>query len=193
MMDFVVGEPIRLLPCMHYYHMRCIDDWLMRALTCPTCMERVDIGVRNAALSPRTLRRRHFGSSTSMTSTSSSSSTLSTLSTDQFLNYQQQHSSTCTHHQGRPAQSDFVVQQQTQELTNQLAPLSTERQTVYNHNNSRSPSQTVSPPESPHGGQNRGHGHVPPSSPVCRSPPVFEYHFEYVMPHGTDGDQNLIV
>ena len=45
MMDYCVGEPIRLLPCMHYYHLHCIDDWLMRSLTCPTCMERVDIGL----------------------------------------------------------------------------------------------------------------------------------------------------
>ena len=40
-----MGEPIRLLPCMHYYHLRCIDDWLMRSLTCPMCMERVDSGL----------------------------------------------------------------------------------------------------------------------------------------------------
>ena len=45
MMDYSVGEPIRLLPCMHYYHLRCIDDWLMRSLTCPMCMERVDSGL----------------------------------------------------------------------------------------------------------------------------------------------------
>ena len=45
MMDYTAGEPIRLLPCMHYYHLRCIDDWLMRSLTCPTCMERVDTGL----------------------------------------------------------------------------------------------------------------------------------------------------
>lgn len=45
MMDYCAGEPIRLLPCMHYYHLHCIDDWLMRSLTCPTCMERVDTGL----------------------------------------------------------------------------------------------------------------------------------------------------
>uniref|UniRef100_A0A9J7XPN2 Ring finger protein 11b n=1 Tax=Cyprinus carpio carpio TaxID=630221 RepID=A0A9J7XPN2_CYPCA len=31
MMDFVYGDPIRFLPCMHIYHLDCIDDWLMRA------------------------------------------------------------------------------------------------------------------------------------------------------------------
>ena len=30
---------------MHFYHLRCIDDWLMRSLTCPSCMERVDSGL----------------------------------------------------------------------------------------------------------------------------------------------------
>lgn len=42
MMDFVYGEPIRFLPCMHTYHLDCIDDWLMRSFTCPSCMEPVD-------------------------------------------------------------------------------------------------------------------------------------------------------
>uniref|UniRef100_A0AAX7SNV1 RING finger protein 11 n=1 Tax=Astatotilapia calliptera TaxID=8154 RepID=A0AAX7SNV1_ASTCA len=42
MMDFVYGDPIRFLPCMHIYHMDCIDDWLMRSFTCPSCMEPVD-------------------------------------------------------------------------------------------------------------------------------------------------------
>jgi len=51
MIDFSPGEPIRLLPCMHFYHMRCIDDWLMRSYSCPTCMERVDIGMRDTVSS----------------------------------------------------------------------------------------------------------------------------------------------
>uniref|UniRef100_A0A8C7CHC8 RING finger protein 11 n=1 Tax=Oncorhynchus kisutch TaxID=8019 RepID=A0A8C7CHC8_ONCKI len=42
MTDFVYGDPIRFLPCMHIYHMDCIDDWLMRSFTCPSCMEPVD-------------------------------------------------------------------------------------------------------------------------------------------------------
>ena len=49
MNDFISGDPIRLLPCMHYYHLRCIDDWLMRSLTCPTCMQRVDLAMRSPA------------------------------------------------------------------------------------------------------------------------------------------------
>lgn len=42
MVEFVVGDTVRYLPCMHTYHLECIDDWLMRSLTCPSCMEPVD-------------------------------------------------------------------------------------------------------------------------------------------------------
>lgn len=42
MIDFENDEHIRYLPCMHYYHLECIDDWLMRSFTCPSCMEPVD-------------------------------------------------------------------------------------------------------------------------------------------------------
>ncbi|KAK5639138.1 hypothetical protein RI129_011630 [Pyrocoelia pectoralis] len=42
MVEFLVGDAVRYLPCMHTYHMACIDDWLMRSLTCPSCMEPVD-------------------------------------------------------------------------------------------------------------------------------------------------------
>lgn len=77
MVDFAVGEPIRLLPCMHFYHMRCIDEWLLRSYCCPSCMERVDVGMVNtltSASSPahvglrRRRRRRDRGSSSSVAS-----------------------------------------------------------------------------------------------------------------------------
>uniref|UniRef100_A0A0A9X3S9 RING finger protein 11 n=1 Tax=Lygus hesperus TaxID=30085 RepID=A0A0A9X3S9_LYGHE len=42
MVEFVVGDSVRYLPCMHIYHVHCIDDWLMRSFTCPSCMEPVD-------------------------------------------------------------------------------------------------------------------------------------------------------
>lgn len=34
---FLDGESVRMLPCSHIYHQRCIDDWLMNYLpgTCP--------------------------------------------------------------------------------------------------------------------------------------------------------------
>lgn len=42
MIEFVLGDSIRFLPCMHTYHVKCIDDWLMRSFICPSCMEPVD-------------------------------------------------------------------------------------------------------------------------------------------------------
>ena len=42
MIEFNVGDSVRYLPCMHIYHTECIDDWLMRSFTCPSCMEPVD-------------------------------------------------------------------------------------------------------------------------------------------------------
>jgi E3 ubiquitin-protein ligase RNF11 len=43
MNEFIVGDMVRYLPCLHIYHTVCIDDWLMRgSFTCPSCMEPVD-------------------------------------------------------------------------------------------------------------------------------------------------------
>lgn len=42
MIDFEVGDEVKYLPCMHIYHKDCVDDWLMRSLRCPSCMEPVD-------------------------------------------------------------------------------------------------------------------------------------------------------
>lgn len=42
MVEFCEGDDIRFLPCMHTYHVKCIDDWLMRSFICPSCMEPVD-------------------------------------------------------------------------------------------------------------------------------------------------------
>uniref|UniRef100_A0A914UVI8 RING-type domain-containing protein n=1 Tax=Plectus sambesii TaxID=2011161 RepID=A0A914UVI8_9BILA len=42
MVDLKDGDPIRFLPCLHSYHVDCVDDWLMRSFTCPSCMEPVD-------------------------------------------------------------------------------------------------------------------------------------------------------
>ncbi|XP_017062600.1 RING finger protein 11 isoform X2 [Drosophila eugracilis] len=42
MAEFCVDEAVRYLPCMHIYHVNCIDDWLLRSLTCPSCLEPVD-------------------------------------------------------------------------------------------------------------------------------------------------------
>ena len=39
MLDIEIGEAIRYLPCAHLFHKNCVDTWLMRSLSCPTCME----------------------------------------------------------------------------------------------------------------------------------------------------------
>lgn len=33
--DFVHYQMLRVLPCGHQYHMKCIEDWLQRASSCP--------------------------------------------------------------------------------------------------------------------------------------------------------------
>lgn len=45
MEEFSAGQAFRFLPCMHFYHMGCIDDWLMRSFTCPSCMKSVDVAL----------------------------------------------------------------------------------------------------------------------------------------------------
>lgn len=35
--EFIVGEQIKTLPCKHFYHVLCIDQWLVRKPTCPKC------------------------------------------------------------------------------------------------------------------------------------------------------------
>uniref|UniRef100_A0A183VGE8 RING finger protein 11 n=2 Tax=Toxocara canis TaxID=6265 RepID=A0A183VGE8_TOXCA len=45
MMEFLDGDAIRYLPCMHCYHVRCVDDWLMRSFKCPSCLEPVDSAI----------------------------------------------------------------------------------------------------------------------------------------------------
>uniref|UniRef100_A0A0M3HYX5 RING-type domain-containing protein n=2 Tax=Ascaris TaxID=6251 RepID=A0A0M3HYX5_ASCLU len=45
MIEFADGDAIRYLPCMHCYHVRCVDDWLMRSFKCPSCLEPVDSAI----------------------------------------------------------------------------------------------------------------------------------------------------
>ncbi|XP_039133757.1 RING-H2 finger protein ATL73-like [Dioscorea cayenensis subsp. rotundata] len=38
--DFMNGERVRVLPkCMHGFHVKCIDRWLMARSSCPTCRQ----------------------------------------------------------------------------------------------------------------------------------------------------------
>nr|XP_043873636.1 RING finger protein 44 [Solea senegalensis] len=35
--DYTDGEKLRILPCFHDYHVKCIDRWLKDNTTCPIC------------------------------------------------------------------------------------------------------------------------------------------------------------
>ena len=35
--DFKQNENIRILQCMHYFHKKCIDNWLIKSINCPEC------------------------------------------------------------------------------------------------------------------------------------------------------------
>ncbi|KAL0968437.1 hypothetical protein UPYG_G00266830 [Umbra pygmaea] len=39
--DYTEGELLRMLPCLHDYHVQCIDRWIKENATCPIC--RIDI------------------------------------------------------------------------------------------------------------------------------------------------------
>ena len=192
MLDFVVGQPIRLLPCMHYYHMRCIDDWLMRSLTCPTCMERVDVGVRNTVLSSHSLRRRRVGSSSS---TNSTVSTISSSSMEHLLTGaerrgglghrqgpQLQLLTSTTPSGGQHQQTRNEMQQQglpQSPIISSVNPMTLNLEQVSMNTNVEvhpwSSQGGFSPPGSPLQAEARGHTGGSPSSP-----PLIEYHYEFL-------------
>ncbi|XP_012697969.1 uncharacterized protein si:ch211-59o9.10 [Clupea harengus] len=35
--EYTEGEQLRMLPCLHDYHVKCIDRWLKENVTCPIC------------------------------------------------------------------------------------------------------------------------------------------------------------
>jgi len=40
--DYVIGDKLRILPCQHAYHMKCIDPWLLKnKRVCPQCRKKV--------------------------------------------------------------------------------------------------------------------------------------------------------
>lgn len=39
--DYIPGEKLRKLTCIHSFHRRCVDDWLKREKVCPNCKEEV--------------------------------------------------------------------------------------------------------------------------------------------------------
>lgn len=38
---FATGDALRTLPCLHRYHRRCIDEWLVRSPECPICKRNI--------------------------------------------------------------------------------------------------------------------------------------------------------
>ncbi|XP_075418891.1 E3 ubiquitin-protein ligase RNF6 [Tenrec ecaudatus] len=47
--DYVAGNKLRRLPCMHEFHIHCIDRWLSENCTCPICRQPVlGTGVANS-------------------------------------------------------------------------------------------------------------------------------------------------
>lgn len=41
LMDYEAGDELRVLPCQHRFHARCVDDWLQLNATCPQCRSAV--------------------------------------------------------------------------------------------------------------------------------------------------------
>lgn len=39
--EYTEGETIRTLPCIHNFHLDCVDEWLKRKATCPLCKGKV--------------------------------------------------------------------------------------------------------------------------------------------------------
>ncbi|KAG8177129.1 hypothetical protein JTE90_012012 [Oedothorax gibbosus] len=41
--NYSTGDELRVLPCMHAFHVNCIDPWLRISATCPDCSTKVDV------------------------------------------------------------------------------------------------------------------------------------------------------
>mmetsp|Transcript_17415 Transcript_17415/g.29197 ORF Transcript_17415/g.29197 Transcript_17415/m.29197 type:complete len:372 (+) Transcript_17415:178-1293(+) len=39
--DMVTGDTVRILPCKHFFHNTCVDEWLKVNATCPTCRKSI--------------------------------------------------------------------------------------------------------------------------------------------------------
>jgi hypothetical protein len=68
--EYVPGEELRVLPCAHWFHQECIDQWLKGSKFCPLCQQNIEnaLNVHNeptsptAALAQETINRRFTGS-----------------------------------------------------------------------------------------------------------------------------------
>mmetsp|Transcript_10398 Transcript_10398/g.15075 ORF Transcript_10398/g.15075 Transcript_10398/m.15075 type:complete len:101 (-) Transcript_10398:202-504(-) len=41
--DHDVGDMLRVLPCQHAFHRKCVDQWLQLDKSCPLCKQDIDI------------------------------------------------------------------------------------------------------------------------------------------------------
>ncbi|GMS84427.1 hypothetical protein PENTCL1PPCAC_6602 [Pristionchus entomophagus] len=57
------GERVRYLPCMHLFHVECVDDWLIRSFNCPSCLEPVDSTMLSSFTAHNTLKLSEIASS----------------------------------------------------------------------------------------------------------------------------------
>ncbi|EPQ20649.1 Zinc/RING finger protein 3 [Myotis brandtii] len=56
---YIDGEELRVIPCTHRFHRKCVDPWLLQHHTCPHCRHNI-IGVGASGVevtSLQTLRR----------------------------------------------------------------------------------------------------------------------------------------
>ncbi|GLE07980.1 hypothetical protein PINS_up018848 [Pythium insidiosum] len=42
--EFELSQELRVLPCVHHFHIECVDEWLLVNATCPTCRKPIDDG-----------------------------------------------------------------------------------------------------------------------------------------------------
>jgi len=40
--DYEVNEDIKTIPCLHFFHKECIDEWMARSCDCPICKSKID-------------------------------------------------------------------------------------------------------------------------------------------------------
>lgn len=48
LMRFAENDTLRTLPCLHYFHSQCVDQWLAKKQTCPICKFRIDLTTATA-------------------------------------------------------------------------------------------------------------------------------------------------
>uniref|UniRef100_A0A0N5AC16 RING-type domain-containing protein n=1 Tax=Syphacia muris TaxID=451379 RepID=A0A0N5AC16_9BILA len=77
--DFEKRDHVRVLPCEHHYHLKCIDKWLKTNRTCPICRKSASDNATDAATAAAAAAAAAAVATTTM-STSSSASTATVAS-----------------------------------------------------------------------------------------------------------------